>query len=263
MSIRRWLPFILLNIFVTTVTALIILSIWDRNASSGEEGTLLPEPTLAIATAVENAGIPDNLPPTAEIPTPQPTQDYPAHTVQAGETLGTISQKYDVAVSDIMIMNDIENENFIQLGQRLIIPVGGLPSPTPQPTSTPQPTPTQGPVLPTNTPNFTSGEAEIGIAEVIGIGILSDEAVLIVNSGSQALGLAGWTLRDTQGHVYTFGQWTLFGEGAGIRVHTEAGEDQPTDLYWGLEQAIWQTGETIILRDVDGEVRSQYLIGSP
>ncbi len=259
MTIRRWLPFILLNILVTTVTALLILSIWDRRSGDNEPVAVLPEPTLAIATSIAGNDPNQAIPPTTA-PTPEPTTNYPAHTIQPGETLGLISQKYDVSLGDIMIMNDLDSENFIQAGQILYIPVGGLPTATPAPTNTPPPSPTPGPVLPTNTPNFISGEAEIGISEVIGIGVLSEEAVQIVNSGSQALGLAGWTLRDTEGHVYTFGQWTLFGEGAGIRLHTEAGEDQSTDLFWGLEQAIWEPGETVILRDAEGAVRSQFII---
>lgn len=100
----------------------------------------------------------------------------------------------------------------------------------------------------------------VEIVTVEGLGILPEEAILVVNNGNQAISLEGWTLRDTEGHVYTFGQVTLFGEGAGIRVHTETGDDQATDLYWGLEQAIWEPEETVILRDTNGAILSQFLI---
>ena len=115
-------------------------------------------------------------------------------------------------------------------------------------------------VPPTATPDFITGVAKIDVVEVSGIGILTEEAVFIINNGSQALGLEGWTLRDVQGHVYTFGVGTLFGDGGGIRLHTEAGENENTDLYWGLEEAIWAPGETVILRDHNGEVRAQFII---
>jgi competence protein ComEC len=156
-----------------------------------------------------------------------------------------------------MQANGISDPNFLQVDQVLIIPIGGLPTETPAPTPTPTsnaaPTPiaTQPPV---------EGEAIIEIAEVIGAGSLTDEAVSIVNSGNRPVALLGWQLSDEQGLVYTFGQVTLFGDGAAILVHTEAGQDSASDLFWGLEQPVWQPGKAVILTDAEGTIRTTFTI---
>jgi murein DD-endopeptidase MepM/ murein hydrolase activator NlpD len=190
-------------------------------------------------------------------PTEQSSGGPTTHTVQPGETLGSISQIYDVPIADIMQANGISDPNFLQVDQVLIIPIGGLPTETPAPTPTPTsnaaPTPiaTQPPV---------EGEAIIEIAEVIGAGSLTDEAVSIVNSGNRPVALLGWQLSDEQGLVYTFGQVTLFGDGAAILVHTEAGQDSASDLFWGLEQPVWQPGKAVILTDAEGTIRTTFTI---
>jgi hypothetical protein len=159
-----------------------------------------------------------------------------------------------------MTLNNLANENVISVDQILLLPIGGLPTATPPATETPAATATLEPVVPEETPELAAGEAELEIAAIEGLGLLTEEAILLVNNGSQAVSLQGWTVRDTEGHVYTIEQVTLFGDGAGIRLHTEAGDDESTDLYWGLEEAIWQIGETVILRDAGGSVQAQFLI---
>jgi hypothetical protein len=67
-------------------------------------------------------------------------------------------------------------------------------------------------------------------------------------------------MEDEDGIVYTFGQVTLFGEGASILLHTETGQDSATNLYWGLEQPVWESGETVTLRDSEGTVRITFTI---
>ena len=92
------------------------------------------------------------------------------------------------------------------------------------------------------------------------MGDLATEAVSIANFGDRAVALQGWELADSAGHIYTFGQVTLFGEGAAILIHTETGRDGPSDLYWGLEEAIWQSGATVTLRDATGTVQATFNI---
>jgi LysM repeat protein len=269
MSIRRWLPFIFVNLLVSIFATLAVLYFWGPTRQT----EVAVEPTQAVVIDVPTPIVTGQNGGEAVVPAEeqQPSiveesSNYPTHAVQPGDTLGNLSVQYGVPLADIMVLNGISNENLIQVGQVLEIPVGGLPTATPIPSSTPAPTLPAAPTAPptavpaTATPDFVAGVAEIGVVEVSQMGILTEEAVVIVNSGSQALGLEGWTLRDVQGHVYTFGAVTLFGDGISLRVHTEAGIDQATDLYWGLAEAIWAPGETVILRDNNGEVRSQYLI---
>jgi murein DD-endopeptidase MepM/ murein hydrolase activator NlpD len=51
------------------------------------------------------------------------------HIVQAGDTLGQISQRYNVSIGEIAEANQIENINILEIGQALIIPA-------PQPVTT-------------------------------------------------------------------------------------------------------------------------------
>ncbi len=269
MPFRRMLPFILLNV-VVSATVFVLLLIWWDGRNADEESTTSTAPAVA---AVET-------PVLVELLTPDPLsgvvdapQDAPqdgeqqdesgptTHVVQAGDTLGSISQRYDVAVEDIATANNIVNVNAISVGQELIIPIGGLPTETPPPTA--EPTATAA-ATDTPTPEAQDESPRVEISEVIGVGVLTEEAVRISNNGSQPLSLQGWQLEDESGAVYLFSGVTLFGSSdAGapsILVHTEAGQSGASDLFWGLEDSVWQAGETVTLRDAQGAVQATYEI---
>jgi LysM repeat protein len=253
MSVRRMLPFILINIVVSATVVLLILFFWDSGTPTEETAVSSTEVPATTGTV---AGVSTGEAAATLVPPNDPNAPT-THTVQAGESLGVISQLYDVPVADIMAANGIDNPNFIQVNQVLIIPIGGLPTETPPPTPTatpniaPTPIPTEPPV---------EGEAVVEISEVIGVGSLAEEAVSIVNSGNRPIALLDWEIADEDGTVYTFGQVTLFGEGGGILLHTEAGQDGASNLYWGLEQPVWESGETVVLTDAEGTVRVTYSI---
>jgi LysM repeat protein len=253
MSVRRMLPFILINIVVSATVVLLILFLWDSRTPAEETAA---SPTETLATAPVVAGVSTGQAAATLVPPNNP--DGPTtHTVQPGDTLGGIAQQYDVPVADIMTVNGLSDPNVIQVGQVLIIPIGGIPTETPAPTPTatpniaPTPNPTEPPV---------EGEAIVEISEVVGVGNLAGEAVSIVNSGNRPIALLDWEIMDESGAVYTFGQVTLFGEGGGILLHTEAGQDGASDLYWGLEQPVWESGEKVVLTDAEGTVRVTYTI---
>ena len=67
-------------------------------------------------------------------PTPVPTPSL--HVVQPGESLGGLSDYYNVPLADIMIANNLDNPNLLSPGQEIIIPHGGLEALTPTPTGT-------------------------------------------------------------------------------------------------------------------------------
>lgn len=253
MSIRRMLPFIAINVIVSAVVVLVILYWWDSRRPDTAETLLVPTVTTTappvVATAAAIAQNTD---------TPAPSQDEPlVHVVKAGDTLGNISRSYDVPMEDIVAANDIVDPNTLAVGQQLVIPVGGLPTDTPAPTDTPPPA---TPPTPLSTEPPQQGELVVEIANVIGIAQLSEEAVQILNSGSSQIALLDWQLHDEDGFIYTFGQVTLFGSGSAIMVHTETGQDGATDLFWGLEESVWQPGELVTLRDAEGEVQATYQI---
>ncbi len=62
------------------------------------------------------------------------------HTVQPGETLFRISQRYGVSLQSISTANNLANPNLIVTGSRLVIPQSPAPQP-PVPTPTVQPAP--------------------------------------------------------------------------------------------------------------------------
>jgi LysM repeat protein len=255
MSVRRILPFILVNILVSAVVVLGILYWWENRDLVDEIDTAVttlstpattPEPTFEEASGqivAEDA--------------PETGSNERIHVVQRGDTLGNISRIYDVSIDDIMTANGLTNPNILSVGQQLVIPIGGLPTPTPQPSPTPT---SNAPPPPIATEPALEGEAQVEITDVIGAGRLTAEAVQIINNGSRQVALQGWKLASEQGQVYTFGQVTLFGEGAGILVHTAAGQDGATDFYWGRETAVWQPGSTVTLLNADDEIQSTFVI---
>lgn len=278
MSLRRMLPFILINIVVSATVVLLVLYWWDNRQPEPEATASVVAAETEFETAVPAA--PGEEPPNDEAAEGAPADDASAgeasadegdveeeddgptiHTVQAGETLGRISQMYDVPMDDIVAANDIIDVNSLAVGQELMIPIGGLPSPTATPTAEPTTEAIQTPA-PEPTEALDEGEAVVEITEVIGVGDLTAEAVRISNAGDRPLMLRGWELTDEDGHVYAFVDVTLYGGSeAGspsILVHTEAGQNGPSDLYWGLETEVWESGETVTLRDAEGTVQATY-----
>ena len=265
MSLRRLLPYLLINILVSAAVVVIILSVWEKRSAQEDA---LP------ATATAPAAIPNAVTPTGNIspplatqvadlpapatPTPEPTDACsPTHVIQTGETLGTISLKYDTPLADIIAYNGIDDPNFVQVGQRLIIPLCGLTTPTSAPVAATGIAPTATPI-PTLAV-ITSGPAVLSLA-VVGPGDVATEALVITNSGASPVVFTGWTLRNKAGQTYTFGQITLFGDGAALNVHTGMGADSATELYWGLASAVWKSAEIASLRDSAGNLQASLTI---
>lgn len=116
----------------------------------------------------------------------------------------------------------------------------------------PTPTPVLiRPVLPTVTPLLPPAIAQVEIAEIVGAGDLSAEAVVIRNNGD-TIDLGGWTLQDSNGHRYTFGEVRRLFSGASLTINTRAGTDTPVVSYWGLDEAIFSPGEWVYLLDATG-----------
>ncbi len=259
MAFRRMLPFILINVLVSASTVFGILWWWERRETTAKVETTATAVAFTPLTSVATPGLPTaeeaSQEETAVEPEPSP---MPIHIVRSGDTLMSISQFYNVPMDDIIAINDLDNPNLLSIGQELIIPIGGIPTPTPVPTAPPLPTaiPTPNPTIPAQ----TSGEAILRITGVTGVGNLTEEGVQIVNEGSGQIGMRGWTLRDEDGFVYTFDLFTLFGSGSGVVIHTETGTNSATDLYWGLEQPVWRAGERVTLLDAQGNIRATYVI---
>ncbi len=260
MSFRQMLPFLFLNVIVSAVVVLSILFWWDSRGGG----------TAALAEATATAELSPGVLPTPNVAAP-PSGTVPpeaaaaaddtsaggpvVHTVQSGDTLNRISEQYDVSVDDIMAANGLTDPNIISVGQQLTIPVGGLPTPTiPAPTeivALPSPIPTEA---------VTAGQGEIAVAGITDPGALETEAVQIVNNGAELQSLLGWKVRDEDNNVYTFGDVSIFGDGAGILLHSRAGTDSPLELFWGLSEPAWGSGETLTLWDAAEQVVATYVV---
>ena len=250
MTIKRTIPFLLLNIIVSAAVVLAILYFWDRYQTE-QQAIATATSVAATAPAATAEAIA-----TASVPTLTPTSAQVRHIVKGGETLGSIAEQYDVPWEDIAQFNELENPNILSVGSELLIPIGGLPTVTPEPTVSPTsaapPTP-----IPTEPP--AAGEGKLAIREVSGLGNLENEALVIANEGERRVELRDWKIEDDQGNAYVFEPFILFGDSE-LRLHTKVGANTTSDLYWGLTYAAWEPGETVTLRDADGAVRATFSI---
>jgi hypothetical protein len=144
----------------------------------------------------------------------------------------------------------------------------GTPTPTPSPTPTltatpiptasPTPTPTS---LPTSmpTPQPSPPSVEIVRIEYDPEGPdLDGEYLVLQNTSDEIVGMTGWTLEDSNGHVFQFPHFILEPQ-ATVRVWTKAGQNTEGDLYWGCQNSIWtNTGDRAILKDEEGRVIALY-----
>ncbi len=215
------------------------------------------------------------------------------YVVQDGDTLSSIADKFSVPLFDLMLANGLTDENFIQSGQSLVIPVGGLPTATP--TFTPQPIPTETPLpfdpptplpadaavpkepaatvgpspTPTETPTITPtplptstppavDEINVVVSEINGAGDLSRETITILNQGP-GTSLKNWKLEGSPLAIFEFPDIFLF-SGGSIRVHTASGENTASDLYLGQSEPAWEPGGVIILTDAQNSEISRFNI---
>lgn len=104
-----------------------------------------------------------------------------------------------------------------------------------------------------------AGETVIEIKNVFGVGDLQNEVVVIKRVGDGELSLARWKMQDSSGNSYTFPDLVLNKDGA-VQVYTRSGVDTVIELFWGLEEAAWSSGEQITITDPQGTVRANYTI---
>lgn len=99
----------------------------------------------------------------------------------------------------------------------------------------------------------------VQIESVVGAGTLNAETVVIHYSGEGQLNLAGWQIKDEDGNTFTFPQLTLYKNGS-VQVHTAPGSDTVIDLYWGVNDPVWSSGENARFYDSQGSLRAVYRV---
>ncbi|GAB4427490.1 MAG: hypothetical protein Kow0031_07560 [Anaerolineae bacterium] len=155
------------NAVISLIISVVVVLIATRQAAPGSVAAL-PQAAAGTPAATVSAGELDATPaataPAAEAQTPTPVTPVGTviYEVQAGDTLGAIASKFEVSLFDLMLANGLSDEDFIQIGQKLEVPLGGLPTvtatftpvafstETPMPFDPPTPLPTdaQGPPEP-------------------------------------------------------------------------------------------------------------------
>ena len=122
----------------------------------------------------------------------------------------------------------------------------------------PQSAPAVGAAEPVSTIN-PQDDIPVKISSVVGAGTLSSEIVVVKFEGKDQLDLASWQLKDEDGNIFKFPKLTLYPNGA-VQIHTAIGTDTVIDLYWGIGEAVWSSGENARLFDAQGNLRAVYRV---
>jgi LysM repeat protein len=289
------------NAVISLVISVAVVLIAGRQVAPGDVASVPGDIGTQAATvsAPEIATTVPTTNPESSQPNPSVTRvESVTYEVQAGDTLSVIAGKFSVSLYDLMVANGLSDENFIQVGQVLVIPLGGLPTttptftPVPQPTATPlpfdpptpvstganippEPAATVGPSAtpgPTNTlalagatpgggttaPDGTVATANVVISEVVGAGELAQETLIILNQGT-GTSLLNWKLTGSSLGNFVFPDIFLF-SGGSIRVHTVVGQNTPSDLYLGQGETAWPSGTDISLVNENGTEVSSFTV---
>jgi hypothetical protein len=79
------------------------------------------------------------------------------------------------------------------------------------------------------------------------------ERFALTNYGTGARSLAGWTVRDHDGHVYRFPSGYRLPAGRTVTVHTGTGSSTMLNRYWGRNHYVWNNGaDKAVLRNGAG-----------
>jgi hypothetical protein len=202
------------------------------------------------------------------------------HTIGDGDTPFGVALIYEADPFRLLEVNGLTEETAtaLQIGDVLIVPLEGCPIEGSQVTSDPTlegadaqtdanaeataeatseftPTPT---VRPTLTLPPTAASAQVEIAEVLGVGNVTTEGVVIRNNGNN-VNLNGWTLADADGNLYTFTERILFSN-ALLTIYSRVGQDTAIALFWNRTAPAFEEGDVLTLSDNQGRVQGSFRV---
>jgi hypothetical protein len=236
-------------------------------------------PAVSTRPTLDVAGAQQLNPDVAQTATALPA-NCQLHTIVEGDTPFGIAEQYGANLFLMLEANGLTEETStgLQIGDTLVVPLQGCPveqlpnyaavaaegEPTFTPTSESQATEeaTEEATLaqsvtprpsPTITLAPTAQNAEITIVGVEKMGDVTAEGVSLRNEGAIVSSMAGWTLSDAEGNIYTFKESVFFST-AEIKIFTRDGTDTPLVRYWGLDRPVWNAGDVITLKDNKGAV---------
>ncbi len=78
---------------------------------------------------------------------------------------------------------------------------------------------------------------------------LNGEFITLRNKCTYPASISGWRLQEGGGKTYKFKSLVIDAKNS-VTLHTGSGKDNATDLYWGLERAVWNNaGDTVLVWD--------------
>ncbi len=219
--------FLFLNVLISACVTIGVLIYWERSIStqSTDVITFIQENYLLQSTATTAPN-----PETTPAPQATATESFFVHQVQPGETFEDIAEEYNMSVDELIAINGFTKSQPLGDGEVLRIP--------------------------------EHPKGVVVIDSVIGPGDLETEKVLLRHRGEGEFSLVGWQLSKKGGEKYEFPQvpeLILYKNGA-VYVNTKAGADLVIDLFWGLDEPVWGSGDTVTLRDPQGIARDSYSI---
>lgn len=232
MRLKQLFYFLILNIIVSAVTTMVVLTIWDRSHQTPADISS-SSPSLVISPT-ETQGIMANVEQKATA-----TNALMAYQISSGETLGEIALAYDTTLEELLVLNGLSDPDSIGAGATIFVPAINPPG-------------SEGAA-------DTSVGNQVDIVAVVGVGDLDSERVQLRGLTDGTLSLTGWRLQDEDGNSYAFPQITLFGNGA-VDVYSDRGVDTVVALYWNAGQALWEPGETATLLDDAGNIQAIYTV---
>ena len=133
--------------------------------------------------------------------------------------------------------------------------------PTPTPETGPEPVITDEPSAgPTAEPTPVIRGAKVEIAIIRNPGVFESEALRIVSNSDEVVSLDGWTLEDANGNILKFPNIQLLRKGIFVEVYSRSGHSTAYEIYWDRQAAVWQSGETAVIRDHFGQIQATYRI---
>ena len=65
---------------------------------------------------------------------------------------------------------------------------------------------------------------------------------------------------DANGNVLKFPNIQLLRKGIFVEVYSRSGHSTPFEIYWDRQEAVWQSGETAVIRDHFGQIQATYRV---
>lgn len=94
---------------------------------------------------------------------------------------------------------------------------------------------------------------EIYEAPGLGGGDVDDEYLVFTNDGEDPLDVSGWRVENDSGRSYVFPDGVVVAPGERVTLHSAAGTDTDTELYWGSSEPVWsERGGTVTVTTETG-----------